>query len=145
MRASYRLNDTLDYSKAAVDDPVYMVNAATSILEVGGPATLITISEYVYNPATCSGQVITRLAGGSVNKPKVEQTSNFGDPGEEGIEADGGIRLSPYDATDGTRYRVVRSYRLPLSSTPGAVGAGKTVAAPMVGAGTESLPRMLKA
>ena len=39
-----------------------------------------------------------------------------------GIEADGGIRLSPYDATDGTRYRIVRSYRLPLSSTPGAVG-----------------------
>ncbi len=145
MRASFRLNDTLDYSLAAAPDKVYMINAATTILKAGSSSDAkVTISEYVYNPATCSGQVITRLAGGSLNKLKIEQTSNFPDPGEEGVEGDGGVRLSPYDPTDGTRYRLVRSYRLPLSSIPGAVGAGKTMAAPMAG-GTDSLPRMLKA
>jgi hypothetical protein len=146
MRASFRLNDTLDYSLAATSDKVYLYNAATTVLKAGNSGdAIVTISEYVYNPATCSGQVVTRAAGGSLSKPKIEQTSNFPDPGEEGLEADGGARLSPYDPTDATRYRLVRSYRLPLSSVPGAVGAGKTVAAPMASAGTDSLPRMLKA
>ena len=144
MRASFRLNDTLDYSAAAIGDKVYLVNAATTVLKAPGPNDPIMISEYVYNPATCSGQVITRKAGGAVNKAKIENTSNFGDPGEEGVEADGGIRLSPYDATDGTRYRIVRSFRLPLTSIPGASGAGKTVASPMAAGGTETLPRMLR-
>jgi len=78
MRASFRLNDTLDYSYAAVKDKVYMVNAATAILKAGNAGdAVVMISEYVYNPATCSGQVITRAAGGSLGKPKIEQTSNF--------------------------------------------------------------------
>ena len=146
MRASFRLNDVLDYSLAAANDKVYLQNAATNILKAGTSGdAVVTISEYVYNPATCSGQVITRLAGGSISKPKIEQASNFGDPGEEGVEADGGIRQSPYDPTDGTRYRIARSYRLPLSSIPGAAGAGKTMAAPANAGGTEALARMPKA
>ena len=146
MRASFRLNDQLDYSIPAVPQVDYLKNAASQVLLGGNVGTTVaTISEYVYNPATCSGQVITRVAGGSTSKPRIEQASNFPDNGEEGTEGDGGVRLSPYDPADATRYRLVRSYRLPLSWVPGTAIGKQTVAAPLTGPGTETLPRMLRA
>ena len=145
LRGSFRLNDTLDYSKAAqvLQQPVYMVNVASTVLsKAGSDPAQGWISEYVYNPATCSGQVVRRRIGGSLGSPLIEQASDFPDPGEEQAQA-GTPMLSPYDATDASRYRLVRSVRLPLSShAPGATAG--TVSDPVSG-GTQSLPRMVKA
>lgn len=125
MRASFRLDDRLEYSQSQAfqvgpSGDIYRENAAS--LQIQGDKA-VTTNITVYNPGTCSATVVPV----QTSFPSVEKVSDYPDPGEENTGTDGGALLGPYEPNDGTRFREVRSYRLPLSISKSAL-IGQTVA-----------------
>jgi hypothetical protein len=148
MRACFRLSDSLDYSASADPNMIkdrtkdFLINVASNVLKAGGDAAFVT--EYIYNPATCSGQYVQRKLSGE--GAVIEAAADFPDPGEENTNVNNAARLGPYDPSDATRYRLCRSFRLPLSVTGTAPGVGNmTVTAPPGAGATQDLPRFRKA
>ncbi len=130
MKAHFRLDDRLDYNTSkdfqlgvGASGPVadiFRENCASLQIQ-GDKSTTVNIT--VYNPGTCSSTVVPV----QVSFPSVEKASDFPDPGEENTSAEGGALLSPYEPNDGTRFRAVRSYRLPLAAkVTGAAGQTTT-------------------
>src|SRR5688572_10901444 len=114
MHAHYRFDDRLHFNQSgnvqlqSGGDPRLFTENMASVL-MSGSRQLI-VKKVVYNPATCSAVIVEQF----VQTAAVEKASNFPDPGEEISGEDGASTYSPYDPTDGIRYRLVRSFRQPL-------------------------------
>lgn len=125
MIGHFRYDDRLTYnaSSAYHDTLIDLFRENAGSLMVTGD-TKATIKKIVYDPATCSSRVIEI----PIPLPYMERASNFPDPGEENSGSNNSMHLGPYDPTDGTRYRLLRSYRVP--------GQGESTAFP------EKMPRV---
>ena len=119
MHAHFRYDDRLHYNQsgqvqlAAGGDPRLFIENMASIVMSG--SRQITVRKTVYNPATCSAVIVEQF----LEVGSTEKATNFPDPGEDLTGEDGGATYSPYDPTDGIRYRLVRSFRLPLEGKIG--------------------------
>ncbi len=115
MVAHFRYDDRLSWNESSryQDAKLDIFRDNAGGLRITGDSTK-TIRRVVYDPATCANRVIDV----PIPNPYVEKASNFPDPGEERTGPKGSMLLSPYDPTDGTRFRLLRSYRQPASGSP---------------------------
>jgi hypothetical protein len=119
MHAHFRYDDRLHWNQSGRvqlvsggDERLFQENMA-SVLMSG--SRQIIVRKVVYNPATCSAAVVEVFM--QVNA--AEKALNFPDPDEDSSGDEGASTFSPYDPTDGIRYRMVRSFRLPLEGKGG--------------------------
>ncbi|MBI4565840.1 MAG: hypothetical protein HY716_14225 [Planctomycetes bacterium] len=121
----FSLDDRLHYNESIYHQvspaPFLFIENMASVQMSGEKQ--ITIRVYVYNPAVCAGQVVQR----PTSVPSVEKVSDYPDPGEDVNKRTGEIFLGPYDPYDESRFRLVRSFRLPLEKRTEGV-AGQTTA-----------------
>ncbi|HEU4339901.1 MAG TPA: hypothetical protein VFS19_07510, partial [Planctomycetota bacterium] len=119
MHAHFRYDDRLHYNQsgrvqmAGGADPRLFVENMGSLVMSG--SRQIIVRKTVYNPATCSSVIVEQY----LEVGATEKASNFPDPGEDLSGENGSATYSPYDPTDGIRYRLVRSFRLPLEGKQG--------------------------
>ncbi|HEU4332995.1 MAG TPA: hypothetical protein VFT32_00745, partial [Candidatus Eisenbacteria bacterium] len=117
MHAHFRYDDRLHWNQsskvqaASGGDSRSFIENAASVLMSG--SRQIIVRKVVYNPATCSTVIVEKF----IEVAAVEKATNFPDPGEEMSGEKNSPVFSPYDPTDGIRYRLVRSFRLPLEGS----------------------------